>query len=68
MSDDLSKRVKATCNTSQTTKDNAILHVTGEVQRERGTRSRVTVRKRVPELAEEGIVEEAEGHSYRLKE
>ena len=30
--------------------------------------SRVTVRKKVLELVEEGIVEKAEGHSYRLKE
>ena len=42
--------------------------LTREVQRERGTGSRVTVRKRVLELVEEGIVEKAEGHSYRLKE
>jgi hypothetical protein len=42
--------------------------LTREVQRERGTGSRVTVRKRVLELVEEGIVEKTEGHSYRLKE
>jgi len=28
----------------------------------------VTVRKKVLELVEEGIVEKAEGHSYKLKE
>jgi len=42
--------------------------LTREVQRERGTGSRVTVRKKVLELVEEGIVEKAEGHSYKLKE
>lgn len=40
--------------------------LTREVQRERGTGSRVTVRKKVLELVEEGIVEKGEGHSYRL--
>jgi len=42
--------------------------LTREVQRERGTGSRVTVRKKVLEMVEEGIVEKAEGHSYRLRE
>ena len=42
--------------------------LTREVQRERGTGSRVTVRKRVMELVDTGLVEKAEGHSYRLIE
>jgi hypothetical protein len=42
--------------------------LTREVQIERGTGSRVTVRKKVLELMEEGVVEKAEGHDYRLVE
>ncbi len=39
-----------------------------EVQIERGTGSRVTVRKKITELVEEGVVEKAEGHSYQMVE
>ena len=42
--------------------------LTREVQIERGTGSRVTVRKKVMELIEEGVVEKADGHDYRLVE
>jgi hypothetical protein len=42
--------------------------LTREIQIERGTGSRVTVRKKVLELVEEGVVEKAEGHDYRLVE
>ena len=45
-----------------------ISSLTREVERERGQGSRVTVRKKVLELVEEGIVEKAEGHDYRLVE
>jgi hypothetical protein len=45
-----------------------ISSLTREVQIERGTGSRVTVRKKVLELVAEGIVEKIEGHDYRLKE
>jgi DNA-binding GntR family transcriptional regulator len=42
--------------------------LTREVERERGTGSRVTVRKKLLELVDEGLVEKAEGHDYRLFE
>ncbi len=42
--------------------------LTREVQRERGTGSRVTIRKKLLELMDEGLVEKAEGHDYRLVE
>lgn len=42
--------------------------LTREVQRERGTGSRVTIRKKILELVEEGLVEKVEGHDYRLIE
>lgn len=42
--------------------------LTREVQKERGSGSRVTVRKKVMELVDEGIVEKGEGYYYRLKE
>jgi len=42
--------------------------LTSEVQRERGTGSRVTVRKKVLVLVEEGVVEKGEGHDYQLVE
>ena len=42
--------------------------LTREVQRERGTGSRVTIRKKLLELVDEGLVEKAEGHDYRLVE
>ncbi|MCW4050701.1 MAG: hypothetical protein NWE89_13300 [Candidatus Bathyarchaeota archaeon] len=42
--------------------------LTREVQRERGTGSRVTVRKKILELVEEEIIEKDEGHCYRLVE
>ena len=42
--------------------------LTREVQRERGTGSRVTIRKKILELVEEGVVEKADGHDYRLVE
>ena len=40
--------------------------LTREVQLERGTGSRVTIRKKLLELVDEGLVEKAEGHDYRL--
>ncbi|MCW4012248.1 MAG: hypothetical protein NWF07_04565 [Candidatus Bathyarchaeota archaeon] len=40
--------------------------LTREVQRERGTGSRVTVRKKLLELIDEGLVEKGEGHDYQL--
>ncbi|MBD3204708.1 hypothetical protein GF319_00015 [Candidatus Bathyarchaeota archaeon] len=42
--------------------------LTREVQKERGSGSRVTVRKKVLELVDEGIIEKGEGYDYRLKE
>jgi hypothetical protein len=45
-----------------------ISQMTREVERERGTASRVTVRKRVQDLLEEGAIEKGEGFEYRLKE
>ena len=42
--------------------------LTSEVQRERGTGSRVTIRKKVLTLVEEGVVEKGDGHDYRLVE
>ena len=42
--------------------------LTREVQRERGTGSRVTIRKKLLELVDEGLIEKAEGHDYRLVE
>ena len=45
-----------------------ISQMTREVERERGTASRVTVRKRVQDLFEEGAIEKGEGFEYRLKE
>lgn len=45
-----------------------ISQLTREVERERGTASRVTVRKRVMDLLEEGAIEKGEGFEYRLVE
>lgn len=45
-----------------------ISQMTREVERERGTASRVTVRKRVQDLLEEGAIEKGNGFEYRLKE
>ena len=45
-----------------------ISQLTREVERERGTASRVTVRKRVLDLLEEGAIEKGEGFEYRLVE
>jgi hypothetical protein len=45
-----------------------ISSLTREVQRERGTGSRVTVRKRVLELVSDNIIEKADGHNYTLIE
>ena len=42
--------------------------LTREVQIERGTGSRVTIRKKLLELMEEGIIEKGEGHDYTLVE
>lgn len=42
--------------------------LTREIQRERGTGSRVTIRKKLLELVEEGFIEKAEGNDYRLVE
>lgn len=42
--------------------------LTREVQLERGTGSRVTIRKKLIELIEEGLVRKAEGHDYELVE
>jgi hypothetical protein len=39
-----------------------------EVERERGSASRVTVRKRVRSLMEEGVLEKGEGFEYRFRE
>ena len=45
-----------------------ISQLTREVTRERGSASRVTVRKRVSSLLSEGVVEKGEGFEYRLVE
>jgi hypothetical protein len=45
-----------------------ISQMTREVERERGKASRVTVRKRVQDLLEEGAIEKGDGFEYRLKE
>jgi hypothetical protein len=45
-----------------------ISQMTREVERERGTASRVTVRKRVQDLLEEGAIEKGDGFEYKLKE
>lgn len=45
-----------------------ISQMTREVERERGTASRVTVRKRVQDLLEESAIEKGKGFEYRLKE
>jgi hypothetical protein len=42
--------------------------LTREVQIERGSGSRVTVRKKVLELVDEGVVEKGDGHTYVLVE
>ena len=42
--------------------------LTREVQLERGTGSRVTIRKKLVELMEEGLIEKGEGHDYVLVE
>ena len=42
--------------------------LTREVATERGSSSRVTVRKRVTDLLEEGVIEKGEGFDYRLVE
>ncbi len=42
--------------------------LTREVQLERGTGSRVTIRKKLLELVDEGIIEKGEGNDYRLVE
>jgi len=39
-----------------------------EVQLERGTGSRVTIRKKLVELMEEGLIEKGDGHDYVLVE
>jgi len=44
-----------------------ISQLTREVEKEKGSASRVTVRKRVRELLEEGVVEKGEGYEYRLR-
>jgi hypothetical protein len=43
-----------------------ISQMTREVTGERGSASRVTVRKRVNDLLEEGVIEKGEGFEYRL--
>jgi len=45
-----------------------ISQLTREIAGERGSASRVTVRKRIQDLLEEGIIEKGEGFEYRLKE
>ncbi len=42
--------------------------LTREVATERGSASRVTARKRVFDLLEEGVIEKGEGFDYRLIE
>jgi hypothetical protein len=44
-----------------------ISQLTREVEKEKGSASRVTVRKRVLELLDEGVVEKGEGYEYRLR-
>jgi len=44
-----------------------ISQLTREVEKEKGSASRVTVRKRVLELLEEGVIEKGEGYEYRLR-
>lgn len=44
-----------------------ISQMTREVEKEKGSASRVTVRKRVLELLEEGVIEKGEGYEYRLR-
>mgnify|MGYP001996646526 CR=1 FL=1 len=44
-----------------------ISQLTREVEREKGSASRVTVRKRILELLEEGVVEKGDGYEYRLR-
>lgn len=39
-----------------------------EIAGERGSASRVTVRKRIQDLLEEGIIEKGEGFEYKLRE
>ncbi len=45
-----------------------ISQMTREVERERGSASRITVRKRVRSLMEERALERGEGFEYRLRE
>ncbi len=45
-----------------------VSQMTREVERERGSASRVTVRKRVRSMMKEGTLEKGEGFEYRLKE
>ena len=45
-----------------------ISQLTREVAGERGSASRVTVRKRVNELLEEGVIEKGESFEYKLAE
>ena len=45
-----------------------ISQLTREVSRERGSASRVTVRKRVHSLLDEGVIEKGKGFEYRLIE
>ncbi|RLI09798.1 hypothetical protein DRO42_03320 [Candidatus Bathyarchaeota archaeon] len=45
-----------------------ISQLTREVARERGSASRVTVRKRVKRLLDMGVIEKGEGFNYRLVE
>jgi hypothetical protein len=42
--------------------------LTREVQMERGKGSRVTIRKKLLELMDEGLIEKGEGHEYKLSE
>jgi hypothetical protein len=42
--------------------------LTREVQMERGSGSRVTIRKKLLELVDEGLIEKSEGHDYKLIE
>jgi len=45
-----------------------ISQLTREIAHERGSASRVTVRKRVLDLLDEGVIEKGEGFDYRLVE
>ncbi|UCD45740.1 MAG: hypothetical protein JSV27_04445 [Candidatus Bathyarchaeota archaeon] len=45
-----------------------ISQLTREIAGERGSASRVTVRKRIQDLLEEGIIKKGDGFEYRLKE